>query len=114
MGAHHIAGRRPDHVQEPGDVIVDEGDELRDEAIPNEALADRLPSDQLFQEEEMPLLVILLESAAAGEIRERMGLSDRDKRQVLPGLVRDAGDHLQHLELAERPLPTVEEIHCRE
>ena len=95
-------------------MIVDEGDELRDEAIPNEALADPLPSDQLFQEEEMPLLVILLDSAllhtikdAAGEIRERMGMSDPDIRHVLPGLVRDAGDHLQHLELAERPLPAV-------
>jgi len=54
-------------------VIVEEGDELRDEAIPNEALADLLPSDQLFQEEEMPLLVILLDSALLHTIKDAAG-----------------------------------------
>src|SRR5256712_8480488 len=51
---------RTDHVEQPHDLIVDEGDELGEEPELHESLTDPLPRDQLLQDQQVPLLVVLL------------------------------------------------------
>ena len=109
------------HVQKPDDLIVEEGDRLGHEPVPEEALADPALVDQLLQDQQVPLLVVLLQAALAHaiehparEVGERRRVRDRDVGDLLPRLVGHARDQLEHLELAERAPPAVDEVQAAE
>src|SRR5947199_157973 len=84
---------------------------------PDAPLANSGAIGELFEEQEVPLLVVLLDPAfpdpfedAPREIGPRVRVGDRDVGDVLPRLVGHAGDHLEDLELRQGPPAAIEEI----
>ena len=76
---------------------------------------------EFLQDQQMPLLVVLLSSAlsdpfedAPGEIRVGMSMGNRDIGDVLPGLVRHPGNDLQHSEFGKSFRVSVQEVHGNE
>ena len=112
---------RADDEQQPGDVVVDESDGLRDPEVVEPILVLPGTGDALLENEQMPMLVVLLFPGLLDPVVDPPGqpdlvvhVGDRDVGDLLPGLVRHPGDELEHLELRERPLLAVERVEGRE
>ncbi len=121
VGVQEIAPAGPDHIEEPGDMVIKKSDRLGDEPVLEKVFADFLFVLKLLQGQQMPLFVVLLEPAlsnpvedTAGEIGLRMRMGDRDVGDVLPGLVRHPGDNFQYLEFGKALAAPVEEVRCDE
>src|SRR5438552_2109291 len=120
-GVEKVTPPGSEHVKQPADVVVDEGDQLRRQPVPDEALPDSLPIGELLEDQEVPLFVVLLEPTfldplkdAPREVRAGMHVSDRNVGHVLPRLIRNAGDDLEDLELRQVARAPVEEVHREE
>src|SRR3989449_458083 len=110
-----------DDVQQPGNLIVEERDHLRDDPVQKEHLRNVLAMNPLFQDEQVPLLVVLLMPRLLyavedppGEVTILVAVRDRDVGDVLPSLIGHAGDDLQHLELAPASFAAIEQVHDHE
>jgi hypothetical protein len=82
--------------------------------VQKQVLIDASLSGKLSNDEEMPLLVVLLKPAfpdpvedATGKFGIRMGVSNRHVGDILPGLIRYSGNNLEHLEFRQTFLPSV-------
>ena len=98
-------------------MVVDHGEDAGHDPVAEESFPDLHGAGQLLEDEQVPLLVVLLMTARL-DLREHapgcLGTLGRvghgDVPGVLPGLVRDPGQHLKDLELGDRPGPPVDEV----
>ena len=88
-------------------MIIEKSDNLRNDSIEEKVLPNPQTMYPLFQDQEMPLLIFLLNSALLDPIKNpsrKIGLlvsvGNCDISNMLPRLIRDPGDHLEHLALA--------------
>lgn len=109
VGVELIASGRADHVEKPGQLVIDECQRLGNDGEFYPALAYPLLGDQLFEDQQVPLLIVLLGAALgdplddpAGEVGTVGGVGDSDVGDLFPGLVRDAGNQFEDLELRVR------------
>src|SRR5687768_6370048 len=86
-------------------MIVEKGDHLRDESMQKQVLTDFFLGNQLADDQQMPLLVVLLYPGfldpvedAPGKTRIGMGVRHGNIRHVLPSLIRHTGDDFEYLE----------------
>src|SRR5688572_18387794 len=112
-----VAATRLDDIEKPADVIVEKGDNLGQQTVTNESLFDFIAFDHLLEDQQMPLLVVLLMTGfghevenAPRKIRLAVLVGHRDIRDMLPRLIRDSRDHFENLELGKRSGTAVEEI----
>ena len=116
-----MAEPRPHDIEQPGKVVVEPGHDLGNDPIAEEAVALVAALQQLFDDQQVEELVVLLLSDradffvdAAGEVRGRVRVGDRDVGDVFPGDVRDSGDDFEHSKLAQRTGAAVDEVHGAE
>src|SRR3989338_1675902 len=105
IGVQHVAPCGLHRVKKPAHMIIKKCKDLRDNTMEKQVLTDLFRSHELLQDQKMPLLVVLLAAAffyevkySPGKVGLAVGVGHRDISDMLPGLVRQARDHLQHLE----------------
>ncbi|URM99832.1 hypothetical protein LUW76_39015 [Actinomadura madurae] len=121
VGVEPVAQLGPHQEQQPRHVVVEERHEPRCQPVQQERLLHAVPLDEVLQDQQVPLLVVLLLARlddplvhALGERRAAAVPRQREVAHALPRLVRDAGDELQHRELHERALAAVDQVHLLE
>ena len=120
VGVEAVAPRGADDVEHPRQLVVEQREHLRHEPGFHER-GTRCFGCELLEDEEVPLLVVLLPPACPHTVEDTPGkarlagsVGHRDVGDVLPCLVRHPGDELQDAELLKRPRLPVEQVHDRE
>jgi hypothetical protein len=118
IGVEPIAPRRADHVKEPGQLVVAERDGLRDPKVLQPGFALSGSGDKLFEDEQVPLLVVLLNPGfydpfvdTSGEVGVSMDVGDGNVGDLFPALIGHPGDEFEHLEFRQGALASVEQAH---
>ena len=99
-------------------MVIEKRHRLRQDAVEEEILPQGVPRRHLLQDEKMPLLVVLLVPRLLHKLEDpscktgtAVGVRHGDIRDMLPCLIRDAGDDLQHFEFRKSLPPPVEKVH---
>ena len=90
-------------------MIVEKNDQLRDKPMQQQVLIDASLGDKLSNDEEMPLLVVLLHPTFPTRSKMRransgsgMDVGHSHVRHVLPGLIRYSGNDFKHFKFGKR------------
>ena len=120
VGVETVRPRRADRVRQPGQLVVAEGQNLRQHPAPQPRTRGA-SGGQLLEDQQMPLLVVLLPAAHPNPVEHPPGkpwlagrVGHRHICHVLPRLIGHPGDQLEHPKLLQGPLPAVDDIHHQE
>ncbi len=100
-----VAETGVNHIKEPADVVIKEGNKLWKNPVPQKILPDLFLLNEFFQYQQMPLFVVLLVPRFFDEFEDppgktgvAVGMGHRDIGNMLPRLVRYSRDDFKNFE----------------
>src|SRR5665213_72892 len=117
VGVQSLAPVRLNHIQEPRQLVVDEGKNLGHTRKAEPSFANFTLRDHLLQDQKMPLFVVLLDSGfcyaienTPGKVGPFLSVGNRNVGNLFPALIRHTSDEFQHFKFGKNARSSVDGI----